>query len=255
MQTSRGNKRILNKISAKKKSDVSARQWATKQMDALDPQRIGAHLPANEEEYHLAEHHNTLADDTRRRGAGAIQSGGVILRPGGMANYREFHDLYTREPEKKLVAPHKEMVAPSGKYDGPPFRTIAFPETFCILCMRSDVAPSPKECPQNCKCTKCPMLDATTITHSMPEINIEVGDVIRSVICPQCKIDIRTETHQSRQSGIQIAHEGQIMPIHVVKSIARYKKLRSNWEYVLKASRLAKIEGFDGYKTEGIGTA
>lgn len=250
----------LRKVSARRASDKQRMQQTASVLDAMHPARIGSHLPSNEEEYKTAEHHDSIADSAKRRGAGQVMSSGVALRPSGDKAYREFHDLYTREEEKKPLQYSSNLTQFKGQ--APEFqnhKTIAFPENFCILCMKKDVAPS-KGCDDRAarKCHCCSMLDITTFDIALPELDIKPLDQIRSVICAECKLEIFQESYQSKMSGIKVVHEGQIVPLHVVKAIHRYKLLKSNWEYVLSAARIVQIQGGQlqgGLKVEGVASA
>lgn len=252
------SKRALRKVSARLKADVQHYRQAAETYDALNSARIGSHLPSNQEEYKTAEHHYELCDDTRRRGAGPIQSGGVILRPGGMANYREFHDLYTREEEKK---PDKKAInlheaAKTAQYNGPQMRVIAFPDTMCILCLKA-IAPNRAGCNggnrffPDCKC--CAMLDITTVDHAIDNGRIMPGDAIRSSICPSCKCQITAM--QRDNSNLRAMADGREVPMWVLKQRLIYESLEKNWKTILHNARLEPIEGKQGVRVMGMGGA
>ncbi len=244
--------RQIRKVSVKNAQERAVQERLSR-LDALDPRRIGAALPSTEHEYKVAEKMSDLCDDTKRRGAGGVKAGLVGILPAGRSAFADFHETFTRETEKK--APESKLIDPrkGGVYKGPTFKTISFPETFCILCMRKDVGPSKAGCiKKNCFC--CPMLDITPLQESIDKLGLLPGDVIRSTICPQCKIEIMTEMKDGG-SGLTMVSGDITEPLHLMKSRQRYKWLKTNVRHVLESSRLSVIEGHSGMKAEGIGTA
>ncbi len=254
------SKRQLRKRSAKLKEDIERYRNAAETYDALHAARIGSHLPSNEEEYKNAEHHYNICDDTKRRGAGEIKGGGVVLRPSGMAAHREFHDLYTREEEKKPTRKGISLheAAKTANYTGPKMRAIAFDERFCILCM-GEVKPNRAGCDGGNKffpdCTCCSMVDITMLQHGIDSAGLVAGDVIRSIICPQCKIQITKMQKEEKQHGLRVMVDGRDMPSWVIKQKAIYERLEHNWQKILHNARIEPIEGAPGFRVQGVGGA
>lgn len=252
--------RQLRKRSAKLKKDIEGYREAAQYYNALHPSRIGAHLPSNEQEYKEAEHQYNVCDDTRRRGAGEIKGGGVVLRPGGMSAYREFHDLYTREEEKKPArkAINLHEAAKTAIYKGPKTRVIAFDDRFCILCL-GPVKPNRTGCDGGNKffpdCGCCSMIDITMLQHGIESAGLIQGDTIRSVICPQCKIQITQMQKEEKRRGLHVIVDGREMPSWVIKQKQIYTRLEHNWQKILHNSRIEPIEGAEGMRVLGVGGA
>jgi hypothetical protein len=199
-------------------------------LDALDPRRMRANLPTEKVQFEQASKIATLADDTKRRGAGGTKSGLVGIRPSGSKAFEEFHETFT-ETGKRPVTQRGlvQFHGPVGEadYRGPKFKVIAFPETFCILCTRRDVKPGEG------------MLNIHPVLAPWPQIGLVPGDVIRCVFCKNCTKKIKKQ----QRSPITMVIDGQQVNASALKAAKRFQKMSENIEAFLIAAWNAQTPG------------
>lgn len=218
-------------------------------LPALHPDRVKANLPSEAEMARQAEAASEICDDVKRRGAGGTKAGLVGIRPSGAKAYETFHEQFTsgkkqKPEEKKLIDLHNSK----SKYKGPRVKVVALPETFCILCFKKDVAPPSQFCTSK-TCSCCPMLNFQPILE--PIANLVPGDIVRMVFCGNCKAEAKRDS----KSEIQVMHEGQLVPLGVLKGFDRYKRVLANLRHILANASMEALnaEG-DGLKVQGVGS-
>lgn len=194
-------------------------------LDALDPRRIKAMMPDEEQAAKDAAELTDMCDDVKRRGAGETKAGLVGIRPNGMDSFNKFHDKFTSGAKEKpkprgLIDPTKQMGDKA--YTGPRFKVVAFPETFCVACGAKPIRPGEG------------MLNLHPVTAEWRPGGLTPGDVIRCAICKKCTKEIKDEA----RSELQVMHGGKMIPAKLLKQADRAKKINSIIESVLAGSTM-----------------
>lgn len=225
------------------------RQEQTQALDALDSRRFSQHMPTEQAEWEKAARLHEICDTTKRTGAGGVIAGQVGLLPSGRKAQEDFINTYVNPdipaPKKKQ---NMDLTKPGGRYTGRGFKVVEIPSNICILCLRSDVAPRKAECREACKC--CPMMDSFVVQVKMRMLR--PYDVVRSWFCAGCKNAI--VKREKNDPGLQVMHEGQVVPARALEQARRYEKMWENVQKILTESRI-EAQGNDAYKVKGIGEA